>query len=74
MPTETSADPPPTLPNKRAHPHDPLFAEVSYGVLLAVLFLGEELHAYHLVALALIVPGVVLATARHLPHQFRRTT
>ncbi len=44
-----------------------------YGVLLAVLLLGEELHAYHLVALALIVPGVVLATARHLPLQFRRT-
>ena len=43
-------------------------------MLLAVLFLGEELRAYHLVALALIVPGVVLATARRLPRQFRRTS
>jgi hypothetical protein len=31
MPTETSADPPPTLPNKPAHPDEPLFAEVSLG-------------------------------------------
>jgi drug/metabolite transporter (DMT)-like permease len=35
-----------------------------YGLLLAVIFLGETLHAYHFVGLALIVPGVVLATAR----------
>ena len=35
-----------------------------FGVLLAVIFLGESLRAYHLVGLALILPGVVLATAR----------
>ena len=35
-----------------------------YGVLLALIFLGETLYAYHLIGLALIVPGVVLATAR----------
>jgi drug/metabolite transporter (DMT)-like permease len=35
-----------------------------FGVLLAVLVLGEALRAYHLVGFALILPGVVLATAR----------
>jgi len=35
-----------------------------YGVLLALIFLGERLHLYHLIGLALILPGVVLATAR----------
>jgi drug/metabolite transporter (DMT)-like permease len=38
-----------------------------YGVLLALIFLGEQLHLYHLVGLALILPGVVLATARRQP-------
>ena len=35
-----------------------------YGLLLSVIFFGETLHAYHFVGLALILPGVVLATAR----------
>jgi drug/metabolite transporter (DMT)-like permease len=35
-----------------------------YGVILALIFLGEALHLYHVVGLALILPGVVLATAR----------
>lgn len=33
-----------------------------YGVLLAVLVLGEELHLYHAVGFVLIIGGVVLAT------------
>ncbi len=35
-----------------------------YGVILAIIFLGETLHLYHVIGLALILPGVVLATAR----------
>jgi drug/metabolite transporter (DMT)-like permease len=35
-----------------------------FGILLAVVFLGESLLSHHLVGLALILPGVVLATAR----------
>lgn len=38
-----------------------------YGVVLALIFLGERLHVYHLVGLALILPGVILATARRQP-------
>ena len=38
-----------------------------YGVILALIFLGETLHAYHLVGLTLILSGVVLATARRHP-------
>ena len=41
-----------------------------YGVLLAILFLGEELRSYHLLGLALIVPGVILATAKRPPWPF----
>lgn len=33
-----------------------------YGVAMAVLLLGEELHLYHLVGFVLILGGVVLAT------------
>jgi drug/metabolite transporter (DMT)-like permease len=35
-----------------------------YGLLLSVLFLGETLHTFHVFGLALILPGVILATAR----------
>ena len=35
-----------------------------YGLLLSVIFLGERLHGFHFVGLALILPGVMLATAR----------
>ena len=34
-----------------------------YGVLMAVVFLGERLHAYHLLGFVLIMIGLVLATA-----------
>lgn len=34
----------------------------AYGVALAVVFLGERLHVYHLVGMALIIAGVVLAS------------
>jgi drug/metabolite transporter (DMT)-like permease len=40
-----------------------------YGLLLSVLFLGETLHAYHFIGLALILPGVLLATARLPPRR-----
>jgi drug/metabolite transporter (DMT)-like permease len=35
-----------------------------YGLVLSVVFLGERLHLFHAIGLALILPGVVLATAR----------
>ncbi|WP_454684933.1 DMT family transporter [Ancylobacter moscoviensis] len=35
-----------------------------YGVVLAVLLLGEELHLYHAVGFVLILGGVILATRR----------
>ncbi|RTL96522.1 DMT family transporter [Ancylobacter aquaticus] len=38
-----------------------------YGVLLAVLLLGEELHLYHGVGFVLILGGVILATRRREP-------
>jgi drug/metabolite transporter (DMT)-like permease len=38
-----------------------------YGVLLAVLLLGEELHLYHAVGFVLILGGVILATRRREP-------
>lgn len=34
-----------------------------YGVLLAVVFLGEEFHSYHAAGLVLVTLGVILATA-----------
>ncbi len=34
-----------------------------YGVLMAVLFLGESLHPYHFTGFVLIMTGLVLATA-----------
>ena len=41
-----------------------LFLQTPCGVALALLFLGESLHAYHLIGFALILPGVILATLR----------
>jgi drug/metabolite transporter (DMT)-like permease len=35
-----------------------------YGLLLSIIFLGEKLQAFHFIGLALILPGVILATAR----------
>jgi drug/metabolite transporter (DMT)-like permease len=34
-----------------------------YGVLMAVVFLGEELHGYHFAGFLLIMAGLLLATA-----------
>lgn len=34
-----------------------------YGVALAALFLGEELHVYHAAGLALVLAGIVLASS-----------
>lgn len=41
-----------------------LYTMPVYGVLLAVLLLGEELHLYHAVGFVLVLGGVVLATRR----------
>jgi drug/metabolite transporter (DMT)-like permease len=41
-----------------------------YAIGLAVLFLGETLRLYHFMGFALILPGVILATAR--PREGRR--
>jgi drug/metabolite transporter (DMT)-like permease len=35
-----------------------------YAIILAVMFLGEELQIYHFLGFALILPGIILATAR----------
>lgn len=36
-----------------------------YGVALAAIFLGEELHLYHAIGLAFVLAGIVLATGSH---------
>lgn len=36
----------------------------AFGALLSLLFLGESLHAYHLLGIALILAGVLLSTRR----------
>jgi drug/metabolite transporter (DMT)-like permease len=41
-----------------------------YGVALAAIFLGEELHLYHAVGLALVMAGVVLASSAGLRELF----
>ena len=33
----------------------------AFGIVLAVLFLGERLHLYHLIGMGLIGAGLVLA-------------
>jgi drug/metabolite transporter (DMT)-like permease len=35
-----------------------------FGILFAVIFLGEPLRAYHLAGFALVLGGVVLTTRR----------
>lgn len=35
-----------------------------YGVLMAVIFLGEEFHLFHAVGFVLVMAGVILATAQ----------
>lgn len=40
-----------------------------YGILLAIVFLGETPRLYHVIGLALILPGVLLATARRGPRR-----
>ncbi len=44
-----------------------------FGSLLAMLFLGEVLHPYHLAGIALVAAGIFLATSkRFLPRRVRR--
>lgn len=40
-----------------------------YGAVLAVIFLGEQFELFHAVGLALIVPGVAIASLRRRRHQ-----
>ena len=40
---------------------------MAFGVILAVVFLGEEFHPYHAVGLALLVVGSYLATRKEAP-------
>jgi drug/metabolite transporter (DMT)-like permease len=37
-----------------------------YGVMLAVVFLGERLHLYHWLGFAMVLGGVILATGAEL--------
>jgi len=39
-----------------------LYLLPAYGVMLAIIFLGERLQTFHIIGFALILPGVVLAT------------
>ncbi|MEJ8573263.1 DMT family transporter [Microbaculum marinum] len=41
-----------------------LYMLPAYGVVMAVLFLGEEFHIYHAVGFVTVTAGVVLATAQ----------
>jgi drug/metabolite transporter (DMT)-like permease len=43
-----------------------------YGIVLAVVFLGETFRPYHAAGLVLVLGGIVLATAPSLP-TFRKT-
>lgn len=38
-----------------------------FGTLLAILFLGESLHVYHIVGMLLILTGIVITTRRSSP-------
>jgi drug/metabolite transporter (DMT)-like permease len=40
---------------------------MAFGVLMAILFLGEEFHIYHAAGLALLVVGSYLATRKEAP-------
>ena len=40
---------------------------MAFGVLMAIMFLGEEFHAFHAVGLALLVVGSYLATRKESP-------
>jgi drug/metabolite transporter (DMT)-like permease len=39
----------------------------AFGTVLAIIFLGEEFHLFHLVGFATILAGVLLATSAHPP-------
>ncbi len=39
----------------------------AFGTVLAIIFLGEEFHLFHLVGFAMILAGVLLATSAHPP-------
>lgn len=49
-----------------------LYMQTPCGVVLALLFLGEQLRISHLVGFALILPGVILATIRRRLSRFAR--
>jgi drug/metabolite transporter (DMT)-like permease len=40
---------------------------MAFGVLMAIVFLGEEFHAFHALGLALLVVGSYLATRKEVP-------
>lgn len=42
-----------------------------YAIILAMIFLGEALRPYHLIGIALIIPGIVMATAGRPAEQDR---
>ena len=39
----------------------------AFGTVLAVVFLGESVHAYHFIGIGLIIAGVVIATSARIP-------
>ena len=39
----------------------------AFGTLLAVVFLGESVHLYHFIGIALIIAGVAIATSARMP-------
>jgi drug/metabolite transporter (DMT)-like permease len=41
----------------------------AFGTLLAILFLDEEFHLFHLLGFATIIAGVWLATSARIPMQ-----
>ena len=40
---------------------------MAFGVLMAIVFLGEEFHTFHAAGLALLVVGSYLATRKEAP-------
>jgi drug/metabolite transporter (DMT)-like permease len=40
---------------------------MAFGVLMAIVFLGEEFHIFHAAGLALLVVGSYLATRKEAP-------
>ncbi len=51
-----------------------LYLLPAYGVVLAIIFLGETLQAFHIIGFALVLPGVMLATLQPLAIRRLRPT